>query len=152
MRKHWPGPKPLPLNYGSWKTRGPAGLAQARQVRTMTLCGTTWTSTWFFRRGSPTSTRIRAGEYPRVLPPALHRSTHHADRLDFVSRSIRHLFRITYSRSDELTIAALITYLNAAMPPDKHEDFDTAEVTKMMTALHERGAFVFEGDVIRLPS
>ena len=73
-------------------------------------------------------------------------------RVEFVSRSIRHLFRITYERSDELTIAALVTYLNAAMPPDKHEDFDTAEVTKAMTALHERGAFVFEGDVIRLPS
>lgn len=73
-------------------------------------------------------------------------------RLEFVSRSIRHLFRITYERSDELTIAALVTYLNAAVPPDKHEDFDTAEVTKTMTALHERGAFVFEGDVIRIPN
>lgn len=74
------------------------------------------------------------------------------DRLDFASRSIRHLFRITYARSDELTIAALVTYLNAAMPPDKHEDFDTAEVTKMMTVLHERGTFIFEGDVIRIPN
>ncbi|KAI0741382.1 hypothetical protein C8Q80DRAFT_132696 [Daedaleopsis nitida] len=74
-----------------------------------------------------------------------------AGRLEFVSRSIRHLFRATYARSDELTIAALVTYLNAAMPPDKHEDYETAEVTKAMTALHERGAFVFEGDVIRTP-
>ena len=74
------------------------------------------------------------------------------DRLAFVSRSIRHLFRVTYARSDELTIAALVTYLNAALPPDKHEDFDTAEVSKMMTVLHERGAFVFEGDVISIPS
>ena len=73
-------------------------------------------------------------------------------RLDFVARSIRHLFRVTYAREDELTIAALITYLNAALPPDKHEDFDTAEVTRMMAALQERGAFVFEGDVIRLPA
>lgn len=79
-------------------------------------------------------------------------SVNNPGRLDFVARSIRHLFRITYAREDELTIAALITYLNAAMPPDKHEDFDTAEVTKMMTGLHERGAFVFEGDVIRPPT
>ncbi|TFK78788.1 hypothetical protein K466DRAFT_606663 [Polyporus arcularius HHB13444] len=87
-----------------------------------------------------------------VLPPRLAELYSPAGRVEFVSRSIRHLFRITYERSDELTIAVLVTYLNAAMPPDKHEDFDTAEVTKAMTALHERGAFVFEGDVIRLPS
>ncbi|KAI1790221.1 hypothetical protein LXA43DRAFT_1017043 [Ganoderma leucocontextum] len=87
-----------------------------------------------------------------VLPPRLADLDSSAGRLDFVSRSIRHLFRITYARSDELTIAALVTYLNAAMPPDKHEDFDTAEVTKVTTALHERGTFVFEGDVIRIPN
>ncbi|KAI0332675.1 hypothetical protein GY45DRAFT_1335357 [Cubamyces sp. BRFM 1775] len=75
-----------------------------------------------------------------------------AGRLDFVARSIRHLFRVTYERSDELTIATLVTYLNAALPPDKHEDFDTAEVTKAATALHERKTYVFEGDVIRLPA
>ena len=42
------------------------------------------------------------------------------DRLEFASRSVRHLFRTAYARSDELTIAALVVYLNAAMPPDKH--------------------------------
>ena len=68
-----------------------------------------------------------------------------------MSRSVQYLFKTTYDPTDELTIAALVTYLNAAMPPDKHEDFDTAEVTKTMTALHDRGAFVFEGDVIRIP-
>ncbi|KAI0792232.1 hypothetical protein C8Q75DRAFT_626390 [Abortiporus biennis] len=72
-------------------------------------------------------------------------------RLDFAFRSVRYLFRTTYERSDELTIATLVTYLNAAMPPDKHEDFDTTEVTKAAMTLHERGDFVFEGDVIRLP-
>ncbi|KAH9940791.1 uncharacterized protein BXZ73DRAFT_75337 [Epithele typhae] len=87
-----------------------------------------------------------------ALPPRLADLEAPAGRLDFVARSIRHLFRITYAGSDELTIAALVTYLNAAMPPDKHEDFDTAEVTKTMTALHERGSFVFEGDSIRLPA
>ncbi len=59
---------------------------------------------------------------------------------------------MTYERADELTIATLVTYLNATMPPDKHEDFDTAEVTKAAMALQERGSFVFEGDVIRIIS
>ncbi|TBU24181.1 hypothetical protein BD311DRAFT_730013 [Dichomitus squalens] len=87
-----------------------------------------------------------------VLPPRLADLDSPSGRLEFVSRSVRHLFRITYARSDELTIAALVTYLNAAMPPDKYEDFDTAEVTKMTTTLHERGTVVFEGDVIRIPT
>jgi len=72
-------------------------------------------------------------------------------RLEFTFRSIRYLFRTTYEPSDELTIATLVTYLNAAMPPDKHEDYDTTEVTKAAMALHERGDFVFEGDVLRIP-
>ncbi|CAL1714460.1 unnamed protein product [Somion occarium] len=74
-----------------------------------------------------------------------------AGRLDFAFKSIRHLFKTTYARSDDLTIATLVTYLNAAMPPDKHEDFDTTEVIKAATALHERGDFVFVGDVLRIP-
>ena len=73
-------------------------------------------------------------------------------RLEFVFRSVHYLFHSTYDSSDELTIAALGTYLNAAMPPDKHEDFDTAEVTKAAAALHERGEFVFESDVLRMPN
>ncbi|PSR82562.1 hypothetical protein PHLCEN_2v5995 [Hermanssonia centrifuga] len=59
--------------------------------------------------------------------------------------------RTTYDRSDDLTIAALVTYLNAAIPTDKHEDFDTTEVTKAATAIHERGDILFEGDVLRIP-
>lgn len=62
---------------------------------------------------------------------------------------MQYLFRTTYDHSDELTIAALVTYLNAAIPPDKHEDFDTTEVTKTAMVLHERGEFSFEGDVLR---
>lgn len=73
-------------------------------------------------------------------------------RLDFTYRSVRYLFKTTYERTDELTIAALVTYLNAAMPPDKHEDFDTAEVTKAAMTLHERGYCAFEGDVLRMPN
>ncbi|KAI0339386.1 hypothetical protein BDW22DRAFT_1336029, partial [Trametopsis cervina] len=72
-------------------------------------------------------------------------------RLEFVSGSTRYLFKTTYSQTDELTIAALVTYLNAAVPPDKHEDFDTTEVIKAATTLRDRGEFVFEGDVLRLP-
>ena len=50
-----------------------------------------------------------------------------------------------------MTISTLLVYLNAAMPQDKHEDFDTAEVTKTAAVLHEKGRIVFEGDLIRLP-
>jgi hypothetical protein len=56
-----------------------------------------------------------------------------------------------------MTISALLTFLNAAMPPDKHEDFDTAEVVKAAAAIKERGSgiggrgnIVFEGDMLRL--
>lgn len=69
----------------------------------------------------------------------------------FVSHSVQHLFKTTYEHSDELTIAALVTYLNAAIPPDKHEDFDTTEVTKTAMILSERGELSFEGDVLRMP-
>ncbi|KAL7280665.1 hypothetical protein ACG7TL_005604 [Trametes sanguinea] len=87
-----------------------------------------------------------------VCPPKLADLDSPIGRLEFVARSIRHLFRVTYEPTDELTIATLVTYLNAALPPDKHEDFDTAEVTKAATALHERRTFIFKGDVISLPS
>lgn len=72
------------------------------------------------------------------------------DRRDFVLGSIEYLFRLTYEVTDDMTISALLVYLNAAMPPDKHEDFDTAEVTKTVAVLHERGRIIFEGDIIRL--
>lgn len=72
-------------------------------------------------------------------------------RIEFISRSVQYLFRTTYDHTDELTIAALVTYLNAAIPPDKHEDFDTTEVTKTAMVLRERGEFSFEGDILRMP-
>jgi hypothetical protein len=62
----------------------------------------------------------------------------------------------TYETSDDMTISALLTFLNAAMPPDKHEDFDTAEVVKTVAALTKErggdggGGIVFEGDMLRL--
>ena len=66
-------------------------------------------------------------------------------------RSVKYLFKTTYDHSDELTIAALVTYLNAAIPPDKHEDFDTTEVVKTAKVLRDRGEFAFEGDTLRMP-
>lgn len=56
-----------------------------------------------------------------------------------------------------MPIAALLMYLNAAMPVDKHEDFDTGEVVRYVAALVKEGEgrrgagrVVLEGDVVRL--
>lgn len=73
-----------------------------------------------------------------------------ADRLNFTRHSIVYLFRTTYTPADALTIAALVAYLNAALPPDKHEEFDTAEVTRAAKTLHDRGSVAFEGDTLKL--
>lgn len=64
--------------------------------------------------------------------------------------SLTHLFATTYAPGDALRVAALLAYLNAAMPPDKHEEFDTAEVARAVGALAGRGRVVFEGDVLRV--
>ena len=61
-----------------------------------------------------------------------------------------HLFTTTYKSSDDLTISALLIYLNAAMPSDKHEDFDTTEVVKAVVTLQDQGEISFEGDTLRL--
>ncbi|KAH9989918.1 hypothetical protein BJV74DRAFT_878122 [Russula compacta] len=73
-----------------------------------------------------------------------------ADRLNFTRHSITYLFRTTYTPADALTIAALVAYMNAALPPDKHEEFDTAEVTRAAKTLHDRGRVAFEGDTLKL--
>jgi hypothetical protein len=70
-------------------------------------------------------------------------------RLDFTRKSIVYLFRTTYTSADSLTIAALVAYMNAALPPDKHEEFDTAEVTRAAKMLHDRGSVAFEGDMLK---
>jgi len=72
-------------------------------------------------------------------------------RTAFIFTSILYLFTTTYKASDDLTISSLLTYLNAAIPPDKHEDFDTAEVIRGAAALQIRGNIIFEGDILRLP-
>lgn len=62
-----------------------------------------------------------------------------------------YLFASTYEPTDDMTISSLLTYLNAAMPPDKHEDFDTSEVIRAAAALQGKGEIVFVGDMIRIP-
>lgn len=92
------------------------------------------------------------GRYVFLLAVPMAGLTYRRCRLEYTFRAVSHLFNSTYEPSDELTIASLVTYLNAAMPPDKHEDFDTGEVTKAAMALQSRGQFVLEGDVLRIKS
>ncbi|KXN83521.1 hypothetical protein AN958_01345 [Leucoagaricus sp. SymC.cos] len=73
-----------------------------------------------------------------------------AGRRAFISVSVSYLFATTYESTDDMSISALLTYLNAAMPQDKHEDFDTTEVVKGVTALQDKGKVVLQGDNIRL--
>ena len=85
-----------------------------------------------------------------VLPPIRVLSRIFGEqRLDFTRKSIVYLFRTTYTSADSLTIAALVAYMNAALPPDKHEEFDTAEVTRAAKTLHDRGSVAFEGDMLK---
>ena len=73
-------------------------------------------------------------------------------RSAFILHSVRYLFTKTYEPSDDLSIANLMNYLNIAMPQDKHEEFDIAEVTKSVTALSSKGELVLQGDIVRCPS
>jgi len=68
---------------------------------------------------------------------------------NFIFASVDYLFTTTYESSDDMSISALLTYLNVAMPQDKHEDFDTSEVIKAAAALQEKGRVIFEGDMLR---
>jgi len=82
------------------------------------------------------------------LSNELNRTT---NRRAFIALSISHLFSTTYDpMKDDMSISTLLTYLNAAMPVDKYEDFDTSEVVKGVVALEEQGKVRFEGDLVRL--
>jgi hypothetical protein len=70
-------------------------------------------------------------------------------RKKFVLVSIRHLFATTYELYDVMTISGLLGFLNAAMPLDKFEEFDTAELVRIAAALHDQGQILFEGDTVR---
>ena len=72
--------------------------------------------------------------------------------MNFIASSVRYLFRATYERTDEMTIESLVNYLNAAMPTDKHEDFDVTEVTKAASSLARAGSLVLQGNLVRLPA
>ncbi|KAF9261811.1 hypothetical protein L218DRAFT_1078395 [Marasmius fiardii PR-910] len=83
------------------------------------------------------------------VPPQLADLDSPGGRKHFVFSSITYLFQTTYETTDDMTISSLLTYLNAAMPPDKHEEFDTAEVAKAVVASGDRGRYVLEGDLVR---
>ncbi|KAF8159140.1 hypothetical protein B0H34DRAFT_391322 [Crassisporium funariophilum] len=71
-------------------------------------------------------------------------------RKQFIFGSVEYLFATTYESTDDMSISALLAYLNAAMPQDKHEDFDTSEVARAVAAMKDKGRIVFEGDILRL--
>lgn len=99
-------------------------------------------------RGSHYSQAASARRY-KDAPARLADLDNPTGRLSFISSSVRHLFKTTYERGDELTIGALVNYLNAAMPTDKHEDFDVQEVTRAAASLAKSGTLVQEGDLLR---
>jgi len=74
-----------------------------------------------------------------------------SSRIHFIHTSIAHLFQSTYdSVADELTVSTLLAYLNAAVPQDKHEDFDMGELVKALGTLRDDGRVRFEGDTVGL--
>ena len=85
-----------------------------------------------------------------LFPPNHRRVLKFLCRATFIHNSIEHLYATTYEPSDELTLATLLVYLNSAAPPDKHEDFDTAEVLDAVKSLKGSGILNLEGDVLRL--
>ncbi|KAJ6522253.1 hypothetical protein B0H19DRAFT_1043543 [Mycena capillaripes] len=88
----------------------------------------------------------------RAVPASLADLDSPGGRRAFVFASVEYLFRTTYEASDDMSVSALLTYLNAAMPMDKHEDFDTGEVVRAASAFaaREKDRFVLEGDMLRL--
>ncbi|KAI0311788.1 hypothetical protein OF83DRAFT_720877 [Amylostereum chailletii] len=96
---------------------------------------------------SPTPRHGRA--HGRSLPTFADLDNDHG-RVAFVLQSVSYLFATTYEGTDDMTIAALVLYLNSAMPPDKYVDFDTGEVVDAVRALDRAGKLALEGDVVRL--
>ncbi|KAF7335087.1 hypothetical protein MVEN_02259300 [Mycena venus] len=90
----------------------------------------------------------------RAVPASLADLDSPGGRRAFIFASVEYLFRTTYEASDDMSVSALLTYLNAAMPTDKHEDFDTGEVVRAASALaaREKERYVLEGDMLRLLS
>ncbi|KAJ8468417.1 hypothetical protein ONZ45_g17249 [Pleurotus djamor] len=129
-----PPPPQQPQQHRPQSSHGQYVYSQPRRPKTMNGAG------------------ARRGPYPppHHHAPVLADLDSTAGRRAFIFFSIEHLFSTTYENVDDMTISALLTYLNAAMPPDKHEDFDTSEVIKAVVAFKDKGRVVFEGDVLRL--
>ncbi|KAG7445071.1 uncharacterized protein BT62DRAFT_933487 [Guyanagaster necrorhizus] len=75
-------------------------------------------------------------------------------RLSHIHISLIHLFRTTYSLPDtDLTVAALVGFLNAGMPEDRWEEFDLREVVRGVGILAREGRgerrVELEGDIVR---
>ncbi|KNZ74461.1 hypothetical protein J132_06838 [Termitomyces sp. J132] len=64
--------------------------------------------------------------------------------------AITYLRSTTYEPADEMSVSALVAYLNAAVPVDKYEDFDTGEVVRVLGGLRERARVRLEGDLVWL--
>ena len=107
-----------------------------------------------------TTPRRRADSYSHRPPPRGPPSPRRPDlasaagRRAFVHTSAAHLFRTTYDpeEKDVLTVSSLLTYINAALPPDRCEEFDTSEVARALHGLEGGGesrGVALEGDVIR---
>ncbi|KAF5387181.1 hypothetical protein D9615_002151 [Tricholomella constricta] len=92
----------------------------------------------------------QAGTWRRVRPSRLADLDSVSGRRRFVLSALHHLASTTYARTDDMRVAPLLTYLAAAVPPDKHADFGTAEVVRALAALQRRGCLRLEGDVVRL--
>ncbi|KAJ6533806.1 hypothetical protein DFH09DRAFT_1092389 [Mycena vulgaris] len=88
----------------------------------------------------------------RAVPASLADLDSPEGRRAFVFASVEYLFRTTYEASDDMSISSLLAYLNAAVPADKHEDFDTGEVARAASALaaRDKDRFALEGDMLRL--
>ncbi|KAF7314574.1 hypothetical protein MKEN_00930800 [Mycena kentingensis (nom. inval.)] len=97
--------------------------------------------------GGSASTILR-----RTVPTNLADLDSPTGRRNFVWAAVDYLYRTTHEASDDLSISALLTYVNAAMPTDKHEDFDMVECVRAATQLcasRER-PYKLEGDMIRV--
>ncbi|KAJ7056811.1 hypothetical protein C8F01DRAFT_1155129 [Mycena amicta] len=95
------------------------------------------------------------GVLRRAVPANLADLDSPAGRRNFIWASVEYLFRTTHEASDDLSVGALLTYVNAAMPTDKHEDFDMVEVVHAASALtcsrdREHARYKLEGDMIRV--
>lgn len=67
--------------------------------------------------------------FPFCPPSQVYYKPFHNPRKTFILTSITHLFSTTFDTStDVLSVRALVAYLNAALPPDKWEEFDEKEV------------------------